>query len=226
MASNVTLLETRTEVRQRTHYERSQFVTDPELNVWIARSYKELYDLLVSQFAGSYYYTSSDFTIATANTFSVPADFYHLTGLDYVVLQPDQLTPLRRISFAERNSGRQGYDLRGNVVYILPYNWAAGRTFRLYYVPTPGPMVADTDVFDGVDGWEEYVIADVCIKVCGKSGEDASVFGAQKQAKQMAIEALAAQRDEGEPPHTTDINAAGINSTLIAGRFVWEDGGW
>lgn len=222
MSSPVTLLAVRTDVRQRTHYERSQFVTDPELNGWILNSYKEFYDLLVSKFDGSYYYTSTDFTVVTGNTFAVPSDFYHLTGVDLVVLLPDQLTALRRRSFAERNSGRNGYDLRGNTVYILPYSWAAGRTFRLYYVPTPGPLAADGDTFDGINGWEEYVTADVCIKVCGKSGEDPSVFAAQKQAKLDKIEALAAQRDEGEPAHVTDINETD-NGVLLNGRYVGSD---
>lgn len=225
MAVSTTLLAVRTQVRQRTHYENSQFVTDTELNGWISSSYRELYDLLVAAFQGSFYFSSADFPIASGNTFSVPADFYHLTGVDYIITAPDQLQTLRRVMFTERNSGKQGYDLRGTTVILLPYTWPVGKTFRLYYVPAPAALAADIDAFDGVNGWEEYIIADACIKVCAKSGEDPSVFGAQKQAMADRIAAMAASRDEGEPAHVTDIHQQGVHSVIIGGRYIW-DGDW
>jgi hypothetical protein len=226
MAVTTTLLSVRTQVRQRTHYETSKFLDDTtELNVWINEAYRELYDLLVAQFQGSFYYSTQDFTIASGNTFSVPADFYHLTGIDWIITAPDQLQTLRRVMFGERNAGRQGYDLRGNTVTLLPYNWPAGKTFRLYYVPAPASLVIDGDTFDGVNGFEEYVVVDTCIKVCAKSGEDAGIFGAQKAAMIERIAAMASQRDEGEPAHVQDVNQQGVYSSIIGGRFIW-DGVW
>lgn len=228
MAVSTTLLTVRTKVRQRTHYEQSQFVTDSELNGWISDSYRELYDLLVAAFEGSFYYTSTDFTLASGlivATISVPSDFYHLTGVDWVINQPDQFQTLRRVLFTERNSGKQGYELRGNSIYLLPYTWAAGKTFRVHYVPAPTSLVNDSDQFDGVNGWEDYIIADVCIKVCAKSGEDAGIFGAQKQAQADRIAAMAAARDEAEPGHVVDVHQAGVHSVLIGGRYIW-DGDW
>lgn len=222
MASNVRLDTVRTKVRQRTSYENSQFLTDPELTGWINDSGAELYDLLVASFEG-YNVSNQDFAISTGNTFSVPATFYKLQGVDLIVSLPDQFQTLRRVSFAERNTARRGYDLRGPTVFILPYTWAAGNTYRLLYTPTYVQLVADSDTFDSIDGWEEYVIADVCIKVCAKSGEDASVFMAQKAGMTQRIELMSKNRDEGEPAHTTDINATDINGALLGGRYIYGD---
>jgi hypothetical protein len=214
--SNVTVATVRTKVRERTNYEQSQFVTNSELNGMISDSYRELYDLLVTTFEG-WYVSSTDFPIASGNTFAVPADFYRLAGVDVVVSAPDQLQTLRRVTFAERNTGRRGYDLRGNTVVITPAAWAPGNTFRLFYVPVPAVLDDDADTFDGVDGWEELVILDVCLKVLAKSGEDASLFAAQKAAMLQRVEAAAHNRDEGEPTHITDVHQA---------NGVWYDGRW
>lgn len=221
MASNVTLLQVRTEVRQRTHYENSGFVTDTELNGWINRSAKELYDLLVTTFE-AYNLSNADSAIASGNTFAVPADFYKLLGVDYIVALPDQLQALPRIGWQERNGSRYGYDLRGSNVHILPYSWAAGRTFRLSYVPVLATLAADGDSFDGIDGYEEYVILDVCLKILAKAERDGTSFAQAKAAMKERIQASAHNRDAGEPPHVADVRQQQGQGVLIGGRWLYD----
>lgn len=221
MASNVSLLTVRTEARQRTHYENSQFVTDTELNAWINRSAKELYDLLVTTYEG-YALSTADSAIASGNTFNVPADFYKLQGVDYIVSLPDQLQPLPRIGWQERNTTRYGYDLRGTTVMVLPYSWAAGRTYRLYYIPVLATLTADGDTFDGVQGYEEYVILDVCMKILAKAERDATSFVLAKQEMTARILAAAHNRDAGEPPHVSDVRSQQGYGALIGGRWLYD----
>jgi hypothetical protein len=221
MASNVTLATLRTRVRQRTHYEQSQFVTDPELTAWVNDSVKELYDLLTTTFQG-YAVTSTDFAVASGNTITLPADFYKLLGVDQVVALPDQLASLPRVQFADRNSGKSGYDLRGSTLVLFPYAAAAGHSYRLHYVPTPTALAADADTLDGLDGYDELVVLDVALKVCAKSGEDASIFGAQKAAMLDRVLSSAHSRDAGEPPHTTDLHGASGGGTWLAGRWLGD----
>jgi hypothetical protein len=223
MASNVSLTAVRTAIRQRTHYESSQFVTDAELNAWINRSVKELYDLLVTTFEG-YNLSTADNTIASGNTFAVPADFYKLLGVDYVVALPDQLQILPRIDWQERNGSRYGYALRGSNVHILPYSWAAGRSYRLNYVPVIATLVNDGDTFDGIDGYEEYVILDVCCMVLAKADRDASQFLGQKEAMHGRILASAHNRDAGEPPHVADVRQQQGQGVLVGNRWLYDIG--
>lgn len=220
MASNVSLTSVLTEVRQRTHYEQSQFVTDAELTAWINRSLAELYDLLVTAYDG-YQVSQADSTIASGNTFAVPATFYKLLGVDWLVSSPDQLQKLPRVGWGDRNTGQTGYDLRGATVVILPYSWAAGKTFRLYYVPVVTQLVNPADTFDGVSGWEEYVIVDVCLKVLAKAERDPSLFLQAKQAMLDRIQAHAKNRDAGEPPHVQDVRTQ-PGAVWMGGRVIFD----
>lgn len=59
---------------------------------------------------------------------------------------------------------------------------------------------------DEFNGWEEYVIIDAAIKCLQKEESDVSVLAMQKQAIIDRIEAMASNRDAGEPEVTTDLN--------------------
>lgn len=221
MASNVSLATALAEVRQRTHYENSQFVTDPELTNWINRSLKRLYDLLVGTFE-EYNLSTADSLIASGNTFAIPADFYKLLGVDYIVSLPDQFQALPRIGWQERNGSRYGYALRAANVVILPYSWAAGKTFRLSYIPVIATLANPGDTFDGIDGYEEYVFLDVCCKILAKADRDASMFLQAKADMEANIQASAHNRDAGEPPHVSDVRAQQGQGVLIGGRWLYD----
>lgn len=194
-------------------------MTDAELNGWISDSYRELYDLLASTFEG-YNVTSAEVPVSSGNSIPLPADFYKLYAVDLVLSLPDQLTSLPRVQFSDRNSGRSGYDLRADAIIILPYSAAAGHTYRVHYLPTATPLTTDSSTFDGVNGYEEMIILDTCLKVVAKGGEDASLFGAQKAAMLDRVLTSAHSRDAGEPAHTTDVYGAG--GTWFASRWMGE----
>lgn len=61
------------------------------------------------------------------------------------------------------------------------------------------PAASFSNIIDGVSGWEEYIVADVCIKIMAKEESDASVFIQQKERLLKRITAAAANRDVGSP---------------------------
>lgn len=61
---------------------------------------------------------------------------------------------------------------------------------------------------DPINGWDEYIVIDSAIKCLQKEESDVSVLLSQKNAIIQRIEALANNRDAGEPERTTDITQA------------------
>lgn len=212
-----TLAELRTQIRERTDQTDSTFIEDAELNRFINQSQKELYDLLVS--SNEDYYTNDpvSFTVASgSDTFSLPADFYKLRGVDISLNgNADEFTTVRPFEFGERNRANTSlvrhiygrstvrYRLRQNKLAFVPKDKAPGE-YRLWYIPRAPDLVNDTDTFDGINGWEEYIIVDASIKIMQKEESDASIFLAQKAELRQRIEALA-ERDQGFPEKITDV---------------------
>jgi len=119
----------------------------------------------------------------------LPSDFYKLTGVD--VVQNSYNLPIRRFEFAER----------GN--YIAPQ---AGQSIVLWYIPTFTRLSGDSDSFDFLNGYEEYVIVDAAIKMLGKEESDVQAMMIRKQALLDRINAMSDNRDANEPYRITDID--------------------
>jgi len=218
--SIVTLLELRTRARQRADMVNSGFVSDSELNVYINASYAELYDLLVSKHGEDYFVDS--FNITTTNnveTYSLPSDFYKLLGVDLQLDTSSNWVSLKRFEFAERNIP-QIWDIKfvdfiryrvfGSSLKLSPVP-QSHQNIRVWYIPLPSKLVKDNDTFDGIDGWEEYVVIDVAIKMLTKEESDTSQLLGEKMAMKLRIEQMAEARDEGQPARVQDMNSLSSN---------------
>jgi hypothetical protein len=216
MAKTVTLSSLRTQIRQRCDMENSSFVSDSELNSYINASYAELYDLLVSRFE-DYFTTTTTATVTAGNSsFAVPSDFYKLRGVDRQIGSSDNYYALLKFNFSERNwrnrrlnralfgQSNINYRLIGDTVELLPEDHAAG-TYRLWYVPAFTTLSSDSDTLDGVNGWEEYIVVDACIKCLEKEESSTTSFERQKQKLEMRIEEMASNRDFDQPERVTDM---------------------
>jgi hypothetical protein len=103
-------------------------------------------------------------------------------------------------------------------------------------IPTPGTLTLSqvltapvvnqvvqvfsyTQTMDWVNGWDEYITVDACIKILGKEESDATVMGARKAALLGRIQSISENRDQGEPGRTAD----------VIGNYLWggdnSDGG-
>jgi hypothetical protein len=106
------------------------------------------------------------------------------------------------------------YRLWGTNLQIVPIT-SSGQTIRIWYSPRPNQLIFDTDTVDAISGYEEYIVADVCIKALAKTEEDVTVFAAQKQMLMKRIEEAAENRNVGEPQIVSDSRRR---------NFAWSDG--
>lgn len=229
----------RLQCQQRADKQNNPFITDQEWNSMISASHKELYDKLVAAY-GDDYYVAEPYSFDTNGSdqrYALPDDFYKLLGCEVALnpQDPNSWVSLRKFEFIQRNLWNYPnvytfygitnlrYRVNGNYLMLVPIA-SANTTIRLWYIPRPNELINDTDIVDGVSGWEEYIIADVCIKALTKSEDDVTVFAAQLAKMDKRIEGIATNRDVGEPETVSDSRTR---------NFAWSDdngpggsGGW
>lgn len=212
-----TLLSLRTQARQRADKVNSGYILDSELNQYINNSIAELYDLLVSAYGEDYYSKTYNFTVNGVDTvYDLPTDFYKVLGID-LYINPSRFISLRPYMFNERGRYQDGSNwaaiiaIQGPRYYIkansVEFNPSPPGAYQLsmFYVPACPELVSDSDTFDGINGWEEYVIVDAAIKMLQKEESDVSVFLAQKQALLQRINTMAENRDAGHSFRVNDV---------------------
>lgn len=198
-------------VRQRTHMEHNQFVTDTELLGYTNASLAELDDLLIATYE-DYKVSQHTFTLAVPippddARVALPADFLKGHGVDrqingvWMTLQPFQNPNRNMYSFPIINYlyGYMDvfYEIIDGYVQIIPAQ-NSGATYRLHYVPvfTPLASVSSTlPTYMSNQSWTEYAVVDVSIKVLEKQNLDPSTFMAQKMGLQTRIINAAKPRD-------------------------------
>ena len=192
MARLATLASLRLQAQQRADMENSTFLSPTEWNVLINASATELYDVLTTVYE-DYFQDSSTFTTSSGvSKYALPSDFYKMLGLDQNTgaSVPVTCTPFQ---FAERNR-------------FIDYN-SPGQTFEVFYVPACPLLVADSDTFDGVNGWEEYIVIDAALKALIKEESPVGDLGATKLAIKKRIEESAPNRDAGMGNRVTDVHS-------------------
>lgn len=114
------------------------------------------------------------------------------------------------------NVFQMSYREMGNTVEVYPVNTNA--TMRWRYVPMMTQLLLDTDMMPfSISGWSELVIVDVCIKalVQEESYDQAQAFANERQALIERINAIAPNRDVGQPNTISNTKAtmgdAGFN---------------
>jgi len=232
-----TLGNMRLESQQRSDLLNSGNVTTQEWNSMIAQSYKELYDILVQKFGNDYFvqvpysYTTTGTIdpVYQANVYPLPNDFYKLLRCEVALnpQDPNSWITLRKFEAIQANLWNYPnvytfygitnlrYRLWGSNLQIVPIS-QGGQTLRIWYVPRPNQLIQDSDIVDGISGYEEYIVADVCIKALVKqeSFEQAQAFALQKAAMLKRVEEAAENRDIGSPETVSDSRRR---------NFAWGD---
>lgn len=219
------------EAQQRCDKVNSNFYSPQELMSMCSQSRKELYDILVQKF-GDDYYLATPYTYLTANQeqfYPLPNDFYKLLGVDVALNggDPNSWVTLKEFSFIQRNLynfpnvytmygiTNLRYRLMGDQLEIVPVP-SGGQTIQLWYAPRVSQLLNVTDIVDGVSGWEEYIVTDMCIKMLIKEESPADAFMAQKMALLERINVAAENRNIGEPETVSDSRRR---------NFSWGDPG-
>lgn len=190
-----TLDQLRQQVRERTGLEAATNPTDTELNTIINASGAELWGILVSKFSDiglaktSFNIVAGQADYAFASLSSPVTNFFKLRGLD-LFLGGNRWEPMQKFELEERRNydrwpalqagwPRYAYRLQGDGFELLP-SPTANSTARLWYITTFPTMASGSATLSGVNGWEEYVVVDACIKARAKQDLPADQFVQQK----------------------------------------------
>ena len=217
MAYSVSLVSVRTEAFQRCALEHSDVVTIPEANAYINKSGAVVHDKLAQACGEKYVMNEVTFATQAAKekynfvTDCGASDFMALQGVDQLI--GGKWLKLRDFKFSEREKyqgpfgggARPAYRFHGASLVFAPIPTSAVQT-KLSYTPTWDLLVADTDTFDTIDGWEEFVIVDTCIKMLVKQDLPCEDFKQQKAEMIARIDAMKLLRNTAEAPRIVDVN--------------------
>lgn len=209
MVAVSTLIE---RAKQRCDMVNRNFVTSATWVDWASSAYKELYDLLLGAYGEDYYMSSTTLTVSSGNSVSLPATFYKMRGLD-----DSSGCPLKPYNFNERNSQRRGlnrfntsrvrYRIQGGSIVFTPNDQALG-SYTLWYVPLAASLSSTSDTIDGINGWEDFIVHDMCINAAIKEETDPTPFQMKKAEIKERIEAMAVNRDLSNPGRVVDVYAS------------------
>lgn len=216
MASNVTLAQLKQRARERCDMVNSTFISDAELTSFINSSVKELYDRLLD--AGEFYYMSTATINIVANTaaYDLPTDFYKMLGVDLVVDAQGNGVTLKPFQFEQRNAylftptwnvvglSYLRYMIQANKIKFVPVP-NGSTTVKIYYAPAFTNLSANSDTFDGINGWEEYVVIETAIKMLIKEESDPQALMLQKQEITQRIDSMKHNRDYGSASRIADV---------------------
>lgn len=209
MARTATLLEMRTRARESADMVNSLFVSDDELTRYINEGISELHDLLIMQFGEDYYLKSASLTITSGDdTSDIPSDFYKIAGID--VPYSGTSYSLKKFDFAERNAQILSSDVRnlryrlvGTTIKFSPVP-SSTITATIWYHPYATVLSSNGSTFDGINGWEEYVVIDAAIKMLNKEESNTNHLLLRKQEIKDRINRVAKARDTMNPERVRD----------------------
>lgn len=206
------------EIRARSDQQNTLFVTDSELEVWVNQSAAELWDIIIDHAGADAFASLHSFsTVASTDIYDLPADFYRLIGVDVQFsgrwrrIEPYVIGDRNRYEDAEGWSGP--HDVR----YKLGGITTAG-VQRLRFIPTPQAVfscrawylplaytVSGAASLVSVNGWDEFVVADVCAKVLESEESDARHMIARREGARERVIRAASSLDMGEPKTMRDV---------------------
>jgi hypothetical protein len=217
VASTRSLADLITEIRGRSDQQNALFVTDSELEVWINQSAAELWDVIIDHAGADAFASLHSFsTVAGTDIYAMPADFYRLTGVD--VQFSGRWRRIDPHPIGERNlfeGGNDGWTSPRDTRYRLSGRTTAG-VQQLRFVPTPQAVasvrawyvpLAYTGAASlvSINGWDEFVVADVCAKIFESEESDARAAIARREGARERVIRAASSLDMGEPAQMRDV---------------------
>ena len=204
-------MSTLSEIRDRC-YQRANRVnaTDrfptTEVDQYINDSYKELWAILAKH---SLIRVEAQMTITAdgSGSYDLPSDFWSIVQV-WRQDSNDFYAPLKRHSVKDRRFGSAS-SVSGDAYSYRAINESSGgtltkkielypapttKTYYVVYIPVPATLVSDSDSFDEVLGWDEYIVNDVAIKMLLRDRDYDSV----RFLKNEKMEIMRRIRDEAE----------------------------
>jgi len=201
--------------REVSGYQVSQFVTDPEVLVYVNEHAKKLYDLINEQdesvYSTPYAFTLPDPILQTAytgaglgtapvNYAALPDTCDRIQGLDYQPQQPRPIT-VHPFTFANRNDGWFLYKAMGRIaskeiLQVIPAATSAG-PYQLWFIPQFVPL-ALTDLLDNnMQRYQPYIYYGAGVDILDKAKRNSSQLATKKAEEAKRIATMSQNRDSG-----------------------------
>jgi hypothetical protein len=207
MATGATLISDTRQQADAVH--KIEFLPDAELLVCVNDGIRELWDLLVSA-DPNWGLASPASTSLTANdnTYTLPATFYRLAGVDRD-MGGSNYAALPSFNFEHRNDpGYLGYRLAGLELRVEPASRCAG-SYRVWYVETAPELASTAATLDTrLAPWKRFIVLTAAISALTKEETDASPLIALRNGYVATIGPLMRNRDVGRPERVTDVRPA------------------
>ena len=222
MARAVTLTTLQQRVQRRVNLEgATTFLTTAELTDNINESIAHCYDLVRKAFGDDYYRAAYSFSVTSGvSSYALPADFLDVISVD-IQLSPTSIISAKRYTERERNIYRWFptgwvfgqpvfYRLVGGNINFIP-NPSGPFTITVNYVPAATKLVNGSDTFDGINGWEEFVVLDAAIKCAIKDQryDLVQILQGERARQEQRILDLAPERNAGEAERVQDVYVSG-----------------
>jgi hypothetical protein len=209
MARNRTLAELQQEVYELADVDLA-YIDEPQMTRMINASLAELYDLVVASNKDHYAESTNVNVTSGTDSYTLAADHYRLVGVD--IYDSGAWHLMKRFNIHERNQlqdgdgseGSTSYRVVGGALKLRPTPTWSG-TVRVWYIPAPPQLSLDTDTWDGIAGWEQYVVIDCCLKLGRKQKEDITELISEKASLAGRIKGLCCDLDDNEPDRVRDV---------------------
>lgn len=196
-----------------------------ELIRYLNMAYKDIYQQIVLS-KETYFTTSTTIAVVGGtSSYSLPADFYKLDGVDLALDSSGRYLTLSPFSFKERNKFRSSlyyasapfgqmfkYILVGSTIEFIPLPSSAA-TIRLWYTPEPVVITTLSQTISLPIGCDEYMSLYVASAMLAKEESDTTALTQKRLEIIDQLKNSLKDRDQGSAQYVVD------ESTINAGAL-------
>lgn len=194
--------------------------TPAEVNEYANQSIAALRDMLIQARGQDFYSKTSPAIVIVQGTtiYALPSDAVSILSLridngggSQYMLEPfSDLEEARMRLISSSTSGAlvRYRLLAGESVELLPQP-TPGSSVYVRYIPNAPRLIADSDLLEGFNGWEDFVILDAARKIATKDQNWQLVASLKADIADITnrIKSLATRRDRGRPEQVQDVRA-------------------
>lgn len=204
MPRTVTLATIRTMIQDEADVRDPPF-SDAMLNRWINIAKAKFYDLITQADPDRFWKETTISVVSGTGDYSLPSDhlFTHIVAVlktngNYQLMERFQIDETYDYQDSDSERTFTRYRVVGSNIRFIPTPGWSG-TVKHCYIPVLSDLSSDTDTIDCVNGWEEYIVADVCAKCRSREEGDNREFVARRREIEQHIKSLGSRRNVSKP---------------------------
>lgn len=190
-------------------FSSSTYVTQTAVERFVQESIQDLNAILEECYGSDYFLTTSSITASSATT-ALPAGAGKVRALywrrgadDLVQILPATVDHMRYAFYEATDWNCPRYKLTGRTLTWLPIP-NQSYTVKIVHTGTQANIDSSSNPWLAEAGWAEYVVEDVCRKICEREEKDPSVWMAGRGEWEKRIRSQAPDREDGQPTAIRD----------------------